>query len=275
MAYVSPIGLIAYRFLIAYAGFEILRLTGIIKIRLEKRKLVLLSLVALFQPILYFMFETFGLNLTSSSEAGMMIAIIPIFVTIIGSLILKEKPTTVQIVFISISVTGIILIQVFKAGGGLTGSTVGFVLLLMAVLSAAFFNIVSRKASSISTPFEVTYVMMLAGAGAFNIIYLIQLAFENRVGDYLSNLRHVELVLPLVYLGLVASIGGFFLVNYTLGKLPAHVSSIYSNLSTIVAIGAGALILHEQLQFYHYLGSALILIGVYGTIRFARRKTIS
>lgn len=275
MAYVSPIGLIAYRFLIAYAGFEILRLTGIIKIRLEKRKLVLLSLVALFQPILYFMFETFGLNLTSSSEAGMMIAIIPIFVTIIGSLILKEKPTTVQIVFISISVTGIILIQVFKAGGGLTGSTVGFVLLLMAVLSAAFFNIVSRKASSISTPFEVTYVMMLAGAVAFNIIYLIQLAFENRVGDYLSNLRHVELVLPLVYLGLVASIGGFFLVNYTLGKLPAHVSSIYSNLSTIVAIGAGALILHEQLQFYHYLGSALILIGVYGTIRFARRKTIS
>jgi drug/metabolite transporter (DMT)-like permease len=81
-----------------------------------------------------------------------------------------------------------------------------------------------------------------------------------------------NVVFPLLYLGLVASIGGFFFVNYALSKLPAHVSSIYTNLSTIVAILAGAIILNEQMYYYHYIGSLMILIGVYGTVIINQRS---
>ena len=87
---VTPMGLIAYRFLIAFLVFEVLRLTKVIKIRFNKEFAIPVFLVAFFQPILYFIFETYGLNLTSSSEAGMMIALIPIFVTIFSSFVLHE-----------------------------------------------------------------------------------------------------------------------------------------------------------------------------------------
>lgn len=266
--YVRPIGLIAYRFLIAIIVLEILRWFKVIHIRFEKKQFKHLFLVALFQPILYFIFETFGIRLTTSGEAGMMIALIPIFVTILSSVILKEAPKKIQIFFILLSVSGVLFIQIMKSSSGLDVNLWGLLLLLGAVISAALFNIASRNASKTLKPYELTYFMMLGGALVFNTLYIIQLSIESRLGDYFTNLSHLELVVPILYLGVIASIGGFFLVNFALSKVPAHVSSIYANLSTIVAIIAGAWLLNEKLYYYHFIGAFMIIIGVYGTVRF-------
>lgn len=273
MKYVSPIGLIAYRFLIAFVVYEILRLTKIVTIHFEKRHIGPLFLVALFQPILYFLTETYGLSLTTSGEAGLMIAMIPIFVTLLSALILKEKPRPVQLIFIFLSVSGVLFIQFFKVQDGIAFEVLGYLLLLGAVLSAALFNIASRNASKNLKPYEITYFMMLYGAVVFNMFYLTKLIFEGRIIDYITNLYHVELIIPILYLGIVASIGGFFLVNFALSQAPAHITSIYSNLSTIVAIVAGAILLKEKLEYYHYIGSAMIIIGVYGTVSFRKYQT--
>lgn len=266
--YVRPIGLIAYRFLIAIIVLEILRWFKVIHIRFENKHFKHLFLVALFQPILYFIFETFGIRLTTSGEAGMMIALIPIFVTILSSVILKEAPKKIQIFFILLSVSGVLFIQIMKSSSGLDVNLWGLLLLLGAVISAALFNIASRNASKTLKPYELTYFMMLGGALVFNTLYIIQLSIESRLGDYFTNLSHLELVVPILYLGVIASIGGFFLVNFALSKVPAHVSSIYANLSTIVAIIAGAWLLNEKLYYYHFIGAFMIIIGVYGTVRF-------
>ncbi len=269
--YVTPIGLIAYRFLIAFITFEILRLAKLVRVKIDKSQLKYLGIVALFQPILYFLFETFGLNLVSSGEAGMMIALIPIFVAILSAFIIKERPKPIQVLFIFISVIGVIIIQLSKTSGNTDSEFLGFILLLLAVISAALFNIASRTASTKGLkPLEVTYFMMLFGALMFNIIYLIQLSVEMRITDYISNLYHIELLVPILYLGIIASIGGFFLVNLVLSKVPAHVSSIYANLSTIVAIIAGVFLLDEKITYYHIVGSILIIVGVYGTVRLNR-----
>jgi len=274
LEYVTPIGLISYRFLAAFIVFELLRLFGVIKIRLSYRYVRNLFLVAIFQPVLYFLFEVYGLEQTSSSEAGMMIALIPIFVSILSSLILKEKPKLVQVLFIFMSVFGIIYIQLSKSSSGIAFEPLGFFLLFGAVISAAVFNITSRNASKVLKAHELTYFMMLIGAVVFNVIYVIRLLDQGRVEDYILNLQHVELLLPILYLGIVASIGGFFLVNYALAHLEAHVASIYSNLATIVSIVAGAVFLNETLFYYHYIGSFLIVIGVYGTVRFNRKNKV-
>jgi len=271
---ISPIGLIAYRFLVAIITFEILRAFKIVKIKLHKSQLKYLLLVALFQPILYFLFETYGLNMTSSGEAGMMIALIPIFVTILSSIILKEKPTFVQFLFILLSVSGVLFIQVFKSNDRLQVELVGFLLLLGAVLSAALFNIASRTASRALKPYELTYSMMLLGAVTFNILYVIELSIKSSFSTYFINMANISLILPILYLGIIASIGGFFLVNFALSKAPAHITSIYANLSTVVAVLAGAFILKENLYFYHYIGGLMIISGVYGTIRFRKHKNM-
>lgn len=267
LAHVSPIGLIAYRFLLAYLVFEVLRLTKVIKIKINKKALPSIILVAIFQPVLYFLFETYGLAKTTSAEAGLMIALIPIFVTILSSFILKEKPKALQVVFIIISVGGVLLIQIFKSGFNFESSSIGFGLLLLAVISAALFNIASRNASKEHKPYEITYIMMLMGAISFNSIYIIELITKDSLSMYFANLGNLQVLLPILYLGIIASIVGFFLVNFSLGVLPAHVSSIYANISTIVAVIAGALFMHETIYYYHIIGGVMIIAGVYGAAR--------
>jgi len=272
LTHISPIGLVAYRFLIAFLMFELLRRLKILPIRLNWKEARHFVLVALFQPVLYFLFETYGLDKTTSSEAGMMIALIPIFVSLFSMVFLRERPKPIQMFFIVLSVSGILFIQISKSSSGIGIEPIGFILLLGAVVSAALFNIASRNASKALKPQELTYFMMMTGAIVFNGIYLVQLIVLKDMGLYVRSLASTETIISILYLGIIASIGGFFLVNFALGALPAHVASIYSNLSTIVAILAGFFLLREPLHVYHAIGSLMIIVGVYGTVRFNRRN---
>lgn len=272
LSHVSPVGLISYRFLLAFLVFELLRRLKVIKVRFWKGQWKLWLPIALCEPVLYFFGETFGLQRTTTGEAGLMIALIPIFVTLLSAFVLREKPLLLQVFFILLSIAGILVIQFAVPGEGASGDPLGFLFLLGAVLTAAFFTILSRKASKILTPTEITYFMMLTAALAFHAVYLPELAIEGRLGGYFTDLFRTEVIFPLLYLGIVASIGGYFLVNFALSKLPAPVSSIYSNLSTIVAVAAGALILGEPMRAAHFIGGAMIIAGVYGTVFFDRRK---
>jgi len=54
--------LLGLRFMIAIVMFELLRLTRIIKINLKFKDIVKLLPVAVFQPVLYFIAEVYGIN---------------------------------------------------------------------------------------------------------------------------------------------------------------------------------------------------------------------
>ena len=269
--YVSPMGLIAYRFLIAWILFVILILFKIVKIQYSKHMIKYLILTALFQPVIYFIAETYGLMYISSGESGLMIALIPIFVTLLSAWILKEKPKKIQYLFIFLSFIGVIIIQVNQLNSS-SSYTHGYILLFIAVIAASLFNISSRYVSKEISPQTSTFFMTSAGALVFNIIYLLQLFSKGELNKYILNLEHIELLLPILYLSIFASVLAFFLVNLTLKHMEAHVSSIYSNISTVIALIAGMVILHEHLYIYHYIGALLIIIGVYGTVKFQKNK---
>ena len=268
LEHISPIALIAYRFLLAWIVFEVLRRSGVLKVAFTRKDVPALLTVSFFQPILYFLFETYGLQRTSSGEAGMMVALIPVFVAVLSAVVLKERPRPFQIFFIVLSVSGIFVVQRSRSALGFDGEWQGFLLLGGAVLSAALFNIASRSASRTLNAASLTYFMMLSGAVVFNGIHLVRAIALGDGAAYIRAFREIEVVVSVVYLGLMASILAFFLVNYALARLEAHVASIYSNIATIVAIAAGAIFLKEQLHLNHYIGSAMIVIGVYGTVRF-------
>src|SRR5674476_356644 len=69
----SPLALISYRFTLAAIVLTLLVAFRIIKVDFKGKPLKMLALLSLFEPILYFIFETIGINLTSSSEAALTI----------------------------------------------------------------------------------------------------------------------------------------------------------------------------------------------------------
>jgi drug/metabolite transporter (DMT)-like permease len=268
LAITDPITLLSFRFLTAFLIMSVLLLIGVIKINYRNKPILSLLLLGIIQPVLYFIFETYGIKYSSASMAGLMIALIPILVTILGGYFLKEKPSLIQMLFIVLSVSGVAFIVVMNNSGGKAASSIGILILLGAVTSAAFFNILSRKLSTSFTPMELTYFMMGIAALLFNIISIFNHAVSKSLNSYFSVLQNKNFIIAILYLGILSSIIAFFLTNFTLSKIEASRSAVFSNLSTIVSIIGGVVFLKEHFYFYHIIGSILILTGVWGTNHF-------
>ncbi|NLW55636.1 MAG: EamA family transporter [Firmicutes bacterium] len=268
--FVTPNQLLAFRFTIAALVMTLLRALRLIKIELRGRAIKGVLLLALVQPVLYFCCETTGVNLTTSSEAGLMIALIPVFVTVLAALTLKEIPTPHQLFFIFLSVAGVVLIV--SGGEGIEGSghTFGLLALLGAVLAAAVYDILSRWLSTQFRPVEITFVMMWFGALFFDAAVLIELWQKGEPLHLLALLQVKEVWSALLYLGIFSSIIAFFCTNYALSQIEASRAAVFANLSTIISVVAGITFLGEPFYSYHLAGGGLILLGVWGTNRFGR-----
>ncbi len=265
--HLAPFHLLGLRFAAAVGAMALLRAVGFIKIKVAPRDYLTLLPLAFFQPILYFATETIGVLLTSASYAGMMIAIIPIFVAILAVFILREYPNRLQIIFIIASVAGVIFI-IYMDSQSIAGvNPLGTIALLGAVAAAACYNIASRKASVNYQPIHTTWVMMVVGAVVFNIISLGQHLIEGNITTYLTPLA--DLWTTVLYLGVVSSVVAFFLYNFVLSKVTAAQGSVFANMVTVVAIAAGVIFRGETVFWYQLAGTAAILTGVWGTNRFA------
>lgn len=268
----NPIELVAYRFLIASLVLTILRLLKIIKIDLKGKDLRLVLLTAMFQPVLYFLFEVKGIDLSTTSESGLILSLIPITVAIFARIFLDEKLLKSQIGFIILSVSGVVLINMMKTKTSASGSYLGVFLLFMAVITGALYNIYSKKASTNFKPVEITYLMMWIGAISFNSILFVMKLINGNLKDYFTPMLNLNSIIALLYLAILSSIVAFFLVNYSISKLPVSQSAIFGNISTVVAILAGVIILKEDFGIYDIIGAIMIVSGVVGTVYMGGKK---
>jgi drug/metabolite transporter (DMT)-like permease len=264
--------LLSFRFLTAFLIMTALIALKVIKVNYKGKNIKGLILLGLMEPIVYFIFETYGIKFSSSSIAGLMIALIPIGVVVLSSYFLKEKPSAIQLMFIIMSVLGVMIIGVLGSTGSGGGNLIGILLLLGAVISAAAFTIISRKLSVDFTPMELTYSMMLLGAVFFNGVSIANHLANGNIGDYFSPLKNTNFLISIGYLGILSSIVAYFLINFTLSKLEASKSAVVSNLATIVSIIAGVVVLKESFYYYHLIGSILIIAGVWGTNNYEIKK---
>lgn len=269
---IHPIGLIAFRFSIASFALVFLNMIKVINIKFSKKQLFSLLPLVFFQPILGFTSEVFGIHFSQSSEAGMMIALIPILVAILSFLFSSEKPTYKQSISIVLSVSGVLFIQLMNIRTVLNFSILGALLMFVSAFAAASFNMFSRKLSTTVTPVQITSLMMFSGAIVFMSWYLTILISTNELSLFFEPFQSMSFVFSVFYLGIIASIFGFFLVNYNLKHLPAHVSSIFANVATLTSILAGVIFLNEVLYWYHIFGAMMIISGVMGVIFFRRKK---
>ena len=268
----TPMELISYRFLLAALVMTTLKLLKIINISFKGRDIKVLIFASFFQPVLYFIFEILGVNITSTSEAGLTLSLIPVIVAVFSVIFLKEKLAKEQWFFIGLSVTGVILINIMKGKSSDAQNYLGIIFLLLAVLSAGFYNIAAKKASAYFTPIETTYVMMWTAAISFNIILIFINLKNGTMGNYFKGINNIKAIIPLLYLGILSSIIAFFMVNYSISRMTVTQSAIFGNISTVVSILAGVLVLKEDFFWYDFIGAVMIIAGVWGTVYFGWKR---
>lgn len=263
----DPMELVFARFLLAAILMSLLVASRVVKLDYRGKKPVILLATCIFQPILYFVFETYGVRESATSTAGLILGALPALVAILGVLTLGEKTTKVQTFGLGLSIFGVVVVVLAgpASKGEGEGSLKGALLLVGSMLSAGFFNVLSRKASRQFSDFERTFAMMWTGAIGFGIIVFARnalgLTSGGASGTFLA--RASSVWYSVAYLGILSSIVAFFLINYTLTKLKASQSAVFTNLVTVITVVAGVVIRKESFDLAQGLGAVIIIAGVW------------
>ena len=91
-----PFFILTVRFTLSFALLSIMALFKPFKLNLKGKKLWLPVLLGLCQPLLYMIFELYGIALTSSAVSGVIISLSPVLVLLFSNLFLGEKPRGAQ-----------------------------------------------------------------------------------------------------------------------------------------------------------------------------------
>ncbi|MGM1047549.1 MAG: DMT family transporter [Bacillota bacterium] len=261
----SPMDTLAHRFTIALIGATIFIGISKNKLRIDWRVLLRIFPLALLYPIAFFALQVFGLVRTSSSEAGIIQATVPIFTLVFARIVLKEKATRGQLVFISLSVMGVIYLLFMNGVGAQITNLIGSGLILLSAVAAALYNVFARKLTQQYSLMTLTYSMTLFGFVVFNTMAIGNHVMKGTTKQFFQPFMHIDFVLAILFLGVLSSLVTSYLSNYVLSKIEATKMSVFSNFATLITILAGVIFLKEEFHLYHLAGAVVIIIGVVGT----------
>lgn len=232
--------------------------------KIKKEDRIYFFFIALFEPFLYFIFESHGLTLISSTVASVLIATIPIF-TAIGALVFfREKLRLFNYVGIVISSAGI-LIFILAGKSNLTINLKGIILMLCAVLCATGYSLILRKLANSYRPVYIVNVQNIIGLSLFLPVFLI---FEGR---YIPGMVFdAKAVIALIQLAVFASCGAFILFGYTVKIIGVTRANLFANMIPVLTALFAYYSIGEIITIEKFAGIIIMITGLYmAQIRFS------
>jgi drug/metabolite transporter (DMT)-like permease len=218
-----------------------------------------LLLMALCEPCLYFLFEAKALTYTSASQAGVIVALLPLMAALAAWVLLKEPLSRRVLAGFGLAVAGACWLSV----GGVAGPhaphpALGNFLEFLAMGCATGNFIVLKRLTRRYSPWFLTAAQAIVGS-----LFYFPLLLLPGIGIP-SDLPLVP-TLAVVYLGAAISIGAYGFYNYGLSRLPVSMASSYLNLIPVFAVMLGWTVLGERFTGSQYLASLLVFAGLYLT----------
>lgn len=216
----------------------------------------LLGPMVLFQPCLYFLLESNALQFTTSSQAGVISASVPVLVTIGAVFFLSETIAFATLVGIALSIAGVVFLTVSADPGGIGQSPIiGNTLEFLAMICAAGNMLIVKRLSDRYNPWSLTALQIVAGSIFFlpGSFWLTRIPYEGWT---------LSLILSLIFLGSCVTFGAFGLYNWGISHIRAAQASSFINLVPVVAVILGWAVLGESLSFRQCLAAVAVIAGV-------------
>jgi drug/metabolite transporter (DMT)-like permease len=252
----SILQLLGIRFLIAMLPFVFL----IKKISLKKVFTKNFVFLALLQPFLNLIAQTYGVVYTSVSSVAYVTSIGPLITIVLSALILKEKINKKKIIGLVLAVGGAVMVVVGKSEG-LKGFGIGGILIFVALVFRSLYSVKSKgKTKSVSVA-ELTFAQLFWGT----VMFLVTSAFFGgfvSIGRILMSLDTMNII-SLIYTGLISLTAVYFLNNFSISKISVAATGILSNLTFVVTLASGILFMKEKISILSIAGAVIIMAGVF------------
>jgi drug/metabolite transporter (DMT)-like permease len=223
---------------------------------IKRKHLKYFLLLAFSQPFCYFLGESFGLKLVSSTIASVIIATIPLFSPFAGYFLVREKVTLPVVLGIVFSFFGIILMLI-NPDFSLNASPKGVLLLFLAVFAAVAYSVIIRKISHEYNPVTIITHQNLIGAVYFLPLFLV-FDFQH----FITVTPTRELIMALLQLSVFASTLAYVFYIIAIKGIGVIKANVFANLIPVFTGFFSFLILGETFTVLKIAGMLLVLFGV-------------
>lgn len=226
------------------------------KPRYERGDWKWLLLLVVLQPCLYYLLEGYAVRFTTSSQAGVISALVPLLVAAGAWAFLKERLGGRAAFAIAASLVGVAMLSF---GGSAQASApnpvLGNLLELGAMVAAAGYMLIVKRLSSRYAAWFLTGLQGIVGA-----VFFLPGALVSGWGS-LANATPTAW-LSVAYLGVFVTLGAFGLYNTAVTQMPASRAALSINLVPPVALLAGWLLRGESLSPIQLVACAIIVGAV-------------
>ena len=204
--------------------------------------------------------QSTGLVTAQASTTAWIVATTPIFMALLGWLILKEKTTWGQSTGIALAALGVLLVvsngelkSIFSSRFG----TPGDYLIMISALNWAIFSALSRRGLKTHPAARMMFYVMAFGWLFSSIAFF--------AGGNWSEIPNLTLNgwIGIIFLGVFCSGLAYIAWYDALQALPASQVGAFLYLEPLVAVVVASAILAEPITWVSLLGGAIILLGVY------------
>jgi drug/metabolite transporter (DMT)-like permease len=256
--YFNPIAFNALRFTISSVTMLI-----ILRLRHENAHIQrehrgrLLWLAALGNTVYPFVF-VLGLNRTKAGNAALLMALTPVFSFLIGVAMRKEHFSTGVLTGIVLSFAGTAAIVVFGRNElSFSDLWVGDLLMILAAFCWAWQSVESTHLLPSYGPIRLTVFSMVAGT-----MMLVPLSIPWLLSQDWQSIPLIAW-LGLAYSALLSITYAYFVWAYAINVIGVAHTSVFNNVTPIVALLASWLLIGESPLPEQFAGVVLVLVGVF------------
>lgn len=214
-----------------------------------------LLFLCLMQPCGYFLLEGYAISLTTSAQAGMISALVPLLVAAGAWVILKEPISFKGGVGLAVSIGGVVWLSMAGSPDmSAPNPVLGNLLEVGAMVCAAVYMVVMKRLSRRYSTWWLTGMQCVAGA-----VFFLPGIFVGGSGGPVP----LSAWLAVAYLGLFVTFGAFGLYNMGMSMMPAGRAAIAINLVSPVAVMSGWLFLGEGMSPAQLLACGVIGVGAF------------
>ena len=256
-AHIAPITLVTARMIIATVLLGVwAKYTGSLhQIKLKHLKYFLG--LALCEPFLYFLCETYGQTRVSPTVTSVIVATIPLFTPVVGFLILKERVNVSTIIGIIISMIGVLAV-VFSGSNEISGQATGAVLVFGAVITALGYAVFVKYLVHRYNATTLVFYQNLIG-----LIYFIPCFFIidfSHLGDMQFTFKAVAAI---VQLSAFASVIAFIFYSNSVKFLGVVKAGVFCYIIPILTALFAFFMVGERLSVFQWFGMGIVIFGLF------------
>lgn len=199
-----------------------------------------------------------GLDRTRAGNAALIMALTPIFAFLIGVAMRKEHFNPAVLIGIVLSFSGTAAIVAFSRNSvSLSHSSSGDLLMIGAAFCWAWQSVESTRLLPKYGPIQLTVFAMVAGT-----ILLVPLSIPWLLAQNWHGIPAIAWW-GLAYSALLSITYAYFIWAYAINTIGVAHTSVFNNVTPIIAMMAGWLLLDEKPSASQFAGVALVLVGVF------------